>query len=403
MSCGSSEMRGRRSSGTPRSRELGVPCARAEVEEAGARRDREARHGLDAEQLRVQIVAEGDETARTRGKLRLGLASHASFAARTRGGSAPRYGRAPRSSGTPGGATPPSPPHGCRASRGSASGPAGRVERDQAVREARARRRRPPRRVRRTTFRTSSTSRRGRGRRSVLRRSSRGSPRCPKRWRAPRTSRRSRASTDDTARIYPVWSWQSSSPPTSARRSPETCSSTGCPSAWSGATASRSPARTAPADDAAGILAGETEKHGRRARVREGHARRAARPAPAGRAGHHAARVRLSGARDLVRLEEELTELEQAMAPRVHDQATMNRYSAAQARLEHAGATAGATTRPPRARPRFADEQLDRPLRTSPWGADTRIAGARARRDPDLLLSTSRRTTWMSRASRRRA
>src|SRR5215218_1395213 len=45
----------------------------------------------------------------------------------------------------------------------------------------------------------------------------------------------------------------------------------------------------------------------------------------------------LSGAADLVRIEGELRDLEQAMARGVHDDATLRRYSEAQARLEHAG------------------------------------------------------------------
>jgi ATP-binding cassette subfamily F protein 3 len=45
----------------------------------------------------------------------------------------------------------------------------------------------------------------------------------------------------------------------------------------------------------------------------------------------------ISGAQDLVELEEELARLEQAMAGGAHDRATMNRYAEAQARLEHAG------------------------------------------------------------------
>src|SRR5947209_7908846 len=45
----------------------------------------------------------------------------------------------------------------------------------------------------------------------------------------------------------------------------------------------------------------------------------------------------LSGARELVAIEAELTRLEQAMAGGSHDDATLNRYSQAQARLEHAG------------------------------------------------------------------
>ena len=45
----------------------------------------------------------------------------------------------------------------------------------------------------------------------------------------------------------------------------------------------------------------------------------------------------ISGASALVRIEEELRELEQAMASGTHDEATLKRYSEAQARLEHAG------------------------------------------------------------------
>src|SRR5438874_12799133 len=45
----------------------------------------------------------------------------------------------------------------------------------------------------------------------------------------------------------------------------------------------------------------------------------------------------LSGAADLVAAEQELASLEQAMAGGAHDQSTLNRYAAAQARLEHAG------------------------------------------------------------------
>src|SRR6202046_4065738 len=45
----------------------------------------------------------------------------------------------------------------------------------------------------------------------------------------------------------------------------------------------------------------------------------------------------LSGARELVAIEEELASLEQAMAEGAHDEATLGRYAQAQARLEHAG------------------------------------------------------------------
>jgi ATP-binding cassette subfamily F protein 3 len=96
----------------------------------------------------------------------------------------------------------------------------------------------------------------------------------------------------------------------------------------------------------------------------------------------------LSGARDLVRLEEELTALEQAMASGVHDQATMNRYSEAQARLEHAGGYGWRDHATSVVRGLgFADESLDRPLRTFSGGELTRASLARALGgDPDLLL-----------------
>src|SRR5215203_4787453 len=45
----------------------------------------------------------------------------------------------------------------------------------------------------------------------------------------------------------------------------------------------------------------------------------------------------LSGAADLIAVEDELRELETAMATGRHDTATLDRYARAQARLEHAG------------------------------------------------------------------
>src|SRR5258708_2333223 len=96
----------------------------------------------------------------------------------------------------------------------------------------------------------------------------------------------------------------------------------------------------------------------------------------------------LSGARDVVRLEEELTELEQAVARGVHDQATMNRYSTAQARLEHAGGYGWRDHATSVVRGLgFADAHLERPLRTFSGGELTRASLARALGgDPDLLL-----------------
>ena len=96
----------------------------------------------------------------------------------------------------------------------------------------------------------------------------------------------------------------------------------------------------------------------------------------------------LSGAADLIALEEELRSLEQAMAAGDHDQATLARYADAQARLEHAGGyawrdrTAGVVRGLG-----FTDADLDRLLDTFSGGELTRASLARALAgDPDLLL-----------------
>jgi ATP-binding cassette, subfamily F, member 3 len=96
----------------------------------------------------------------------------------------------------------------------------------------------------------------------------------------------------------------------------------------------------------------------------------------------------ISGAADLIALEQELARLEQAMAGGAHDQATLNRYGVAQARLEHAGGYgwrdhATAVLRGLG----FAEDDLDRELRTFSGGELTRASLARALGgDPDLLL-----------------
>src|SRR5919197_4722921 len=96
----------------------------------------------------------------------------------------------------------------------------------------------------------------------------------------------------------------------------------------------------------------------------------------------------LSGATDLLTLEEELRRLEREMAAGDHSPATMRRYGTAQARLEHAGGydwreRATAVVRGLG----FADEQLDRRLETFSGGELTRASLARALGgDPDLLL-----------------
>jgi ATP-binding cassette, subfamily F, member 3 len=96
----------------------------------------------------------------------------------------------------------------------------------------------------------------------------------------------------------------------------------------------------------------------------------------------------LSGAADLIALEDELRELETAMAGGTHDAATLDRYATAQARLEHAGGyawrdrTAGVVRGLG-----FADHDLDRQLDTFSGGELTRASLARALAgDPDLLL-----------------
>jgi ATP-binding cassette, subfamily F, member 3 len=96
----------------------------------------------------------------------------------------------------------------------------------------------------------------------------------------------------------------------------------------------------------------------------------------------------LSGATDLLALEDELRRLEQAMADGDHSDPTMRRYGEAQARLEHAGGydwreRATAVLRGLG----FHDEHLDRRLETFSGGELTRASLARALGgDPDLLL-----------------
>src|SRR5207244_4610308 len=96
----------------------------------------------------------------------------------------------------------------------------------------------------------------------------------------------------------------------------------------------------------------------------------------------------LSGASDLIAVEEELGRLEQAMAGGDHAASTLRRYSEAQARLAHAGGygwrdRAAAVVRGLG----FSEPDLDRILDTFSGGELTRASLARALGgDPDLLL-----------------
>src|SRR5437868_14567241 len=96
----------------------------------------------------------------------------------------------------------------------------------------------------------------------------------------------------------------------------------------------------------------------------------------------------LSGASDLVAVEDELRRLEHAMAAGDHAEATLRRYAEAQARLEHAGGYAWRDRAAAVVRGLgFADDDLDRLLDTFSGGELTRASLARALGgDPDLLL-----------------
>ncbi|HEY5428761.1 MAG TPA: ABC-F family ATP-binding cassette domain-containing protein [Solirubrobacteraceae bacterium] len=97
----------------------------------------------------------------------------------------------------------------------------------------------------------------------------------------------------------------------------------------------------------------------------------------------------LSGAPELVAIEQELTDLEQAMADGAHDEATLDRYARAQARLEHAGGY-GWRDRALATLHSLGfgnDADLDRSLSTFSGGELTRASLGRALAGaPDLLL-----------------
>jgi ATP-binding cassette subfamily F protein 3 len=136
------------------------------------------------------------------------------------------------------------------------------------------------------------------------------------------------------------------------------------------------------------ILAGETEKHGGELAFAKGTRVALHDQRPPLEQELTLREYVLAGARDLVALEDELRRLEQAMAAGDHAQTTLNRYASAQARLEHAGGYGWRDHATSVVRGLgFADEDLDRPLRTFSGGELTRASLARSLGgDPDLLL-----------------
>src|SRR5438874_12105454 len=136
------------------------------------------------------------------------------------------------------------------------------------------------------------------------------------------------------------------------------------------------------------ILAGETERHGGELAFEKGTRVALHDQRPPLERDVSLREYVISGAADLIALEEELARLEQAMAGGAHDQATLNTYSAAQARLEHAGGYGWRDHATSVVRGLgFAEDDLDRALRTFSGGELTRASLARALGgDPDLLL-----------------
>jgi ATP-binding cassette, subfamily F, member 3 len=136
------------------------------------------------------------------------------------------------------------------------------------------------------------------------------------------------------------------------------------------------------------ILAGETEKHGGELAFAKGTRVALHDQRPPLEQELTLREYVLAGARDLVELEDELRRVEQAMAGGDHGQPTLNRYAEAQARLEHAGGYAWRDRATSVVRGLgFAEDDLDRPLRTFSGGELTRASLARSLGgDPDLLL-----------------
>jgi ATP-binding cassette subfamily F protein 3 len=136
------------------------------------------------------------------------------------------------------------------------------------------------------------------------------------------------------------------------------------------------------------ILAGETELHGGELAFQKGTRVALHDQRPPLERDVSLREYVLGGARDLVATEEQLRQLEEQMASGDHTAATLRRYSDAQARLEHAGGYAWRERANSTIRGLgFAEQDLDRRLRTFSGGELTRASLARALAgDPDLLL-----------------
>src|SRR5919205_345493 len=135
-------------------------------------------------------------------------------------------------------------------------------------------------------------------------------------------------------------------------------------------------------------LTGETEIHGGELAFQKGTRLALHDQRPPREQGLTLSEYVISGAGELVATEQERRGLEEAMAPGAHAPETLRRYGEAQARLEHAGGYAWREHANAVVRGLgFADDDLDRQLRTFSGGELTRASLARALGgDPDLLL-----------------
>ncbi|MDP9283730.1 MAG: ATP-binding cassette domain-containing protein, partial [Actinomycetota bacterium] len=136
------------------------------------------------------------------------------------------------------------------------------------------------------------------------------------------------------------------------------------------------------------MLAGQTEVHGGELAFAKGTRVALHDQRPPLQRGLTLREYVLSGASDLVSMEQELRRLEEAMTAGDHGAQTLRRYSEAQARLEHAGGYAWRERIGSVARGLgFSEADLDRVLDTFSGGELTRASLARTLGgDPDLLL-----------------